>query len=384
MALETEGSNPSVHPILHYTERRSHVPDDPLQDDAVTDPAPESANNAKTLAADEATTPGGYSYTLIDDSTAGGAKVATADARRRGVPLPLAAAAAVITAAVVAVAVWLLVPSGGGGSSSRLGADVTTLLNAFSQGQPGTTTTRYEGTLAPGFPDDLPRYPGAKLLSSLAQVHDEDVSYVVIYDTKDSRDKVAALFAGKFDDDPWQIDGGQDGRESTLHQFSKIDDSNISGVVLVAASKDGKTTTILQSVQVTAGAKDAKAPAFSAVAARTLPDGFPDAVPPYTDATLIESAYQKKAGIRSFAVSFITKGDATGVLDFYRDTFQDAKVTVQDSDASASALEDAEAIQFADDEKTLVGGIIVGKFADDAAYTRIDVTVQVTKPASTP
>jgi hypothetical protein len=238
--------------------------------------------------------------------------------------------------------------------------------------------------LAPGFPNDIPQYPGAKLLSSLAQIHGEDVSYVAIYDTKDGRDKVAALFSDKFKNDPWQIDGGQDSRESTLHQFSKIDDPNVTGLVLVGESKDGKTTTILESVQVSSGAKDAKAPAFSAVAARTLPDGFPDTVQAYTDATLIESAYQKKSGTKSFAVSYITKGDAAGVLDFYRNSFKDAKLTVQDGDASASTLQDAAAIQFADANKTLVGGITVGKFADDATYTRIDVTVQITKAASTP
>lgn len=358
-----------------------------MPDDApATDPAPDMAKIAEERSADEATTAGGYSYTLVDDNdTAGGARpVAGIAGRRRRMPLLLAAAAAVVPAVIVAAVVWLLASSGGGNGTSRLGADMTTLLHAFSQGQPGTTTTRYEGTLAPGFPKDVPLYPGAKVLTSLAQVHAEDVSYVAIYDTKDGRDSVAARFAKDLDNDPWQIDGGQDGRESTLHQFSKIDDPNISGLVLVSASKDGKTTMILESVQVAAGAKDAKSPAFSVVAARALPDGFPDAVPPYTDATLIESAYQKKAGAKSFAISYITKDAALGVLDFYRGKFKDAKLMVQDSDASASSLQDAEAIQFADAKRTLAGGITVGKFADDATYTRIDVTVQVAKAASTP
>jgi hypothetical protein len=360
------------------------VPDEAPQDEHTPDPAPDSADTAEASAAHEATTPSGYSYTLVDDAAADGEPPAQAKSPRGGVPLLLAAVAAIVPTVIVGVVVWLLASSGGGGGTSRLGADMTTLLNAFSQGQTGTTTARYEGALAPGFPNDIPQYPGAKLLSSLSQVRGGDVSYVVIYDTKDSRDNVAALFASKFKDDPWQIDGGQDSRESTLHQFSKINDSNVTGLVLVGSSNDGKTTMILESVQVTSGAKDAKAPGFSAVAGRTLPDGYPDAVPAYTDATLIESAYQKKSGANSYAVSYITKGDASGVLDFYRNTFKDAQVAVQDGDATTSALEDAQAIQFTDAAKTLAGGITVGKFADDATYTRIDITVQLAKAPTTP
>ena len=360
------------------------MPDDAPQDAHAPDAASDSMQLAEDRPTEEATTPGGYSYTVVDDNAEGSAPSARTKSRRGGVPLLIAAVATIVPAAIVGVLVWLLASSGGGSGSSRLGADVTTLLNAFSQGQPGTTTTRYEGTLAPGFPGDIPSYPGAKVLSSVSVLSGEDAGYLVIYDTKDSRDKVASLFGSKFSDDPWQIDGGQDGRETTVHQFSKINDSNVTGFVLVAASKDGKTTTILESVQISSGAKDAATPAFSVVAARTLPDGFPDAVPPYADATLIESAFQKKAGTKSFAVSYITKGDASGVLDFYRGTFKDAKLAVQDGDASKSSLKDAEAIQFADAKKTLVGGITVGKFADDEAYTRIDVTVQVAKAPSTP
>ena len=360
------------------------MPDDAPQDEHAPDPSPESPAIADAATPAEAMTPGGYSYTIVDDTADHAAPRMRATSKRGGVPVLIAAAAAIVPAAIVGIVVWLLASSGGGASTSRLGGDMTNLLNAFSQGQPGTITTRYESTLAPGFPGDVPLYPGAKLLSSLSQVKGEDVSYLVIYDTKDNRDKVAELFSNKFKDDPWQIDGGQDGRESTLHQFSKINDPNVTGLVLIGSSKDGKTTTILESVQVTAGAKDAKAPAFSTEAARTLPDGFPDTVPAFKDATLIESAYQTKAGAKSFVVSYITKGDAAGVLDFYRSTFKDAKFTVADGDASASALQDAEAIQFNDDKKTLLGGITVGKFADDATYTRIDVNVQLKKPASTP
>jgi len=332
-------------------------------------------------AASDATTPGGYSYTVVDDapSEVGGA------ARRsvptsRGVLALIVATAVILAAATVGAIAWFVAPSNGGGDTGRLRADVTNVLNAFSQGRAGTITTRYDGELAPGFPGDVPGYPGATVVSSLSQVHGADVSYLVIYDTADARDKVAARFSSAFSADPWQIDGGQDSRESTLHQFSKMNDPNVTGLVLVADSTDGKTTTILESVQVTAGAKNAKRPPFAPNPSRVVPDGFPAQLAPYAGATLIESAHQTKAGAKSYAVSYITKDAATAVLDFYRTQLAGAKLTVQPGDVSTSALQSAEAIQFTDATKALVGDVTVGKFADDLTYTRIDVTAQVKKP----
>lgn len=342
------------------------------------EPTPTSPAGAEPTS-DASTTLGGYSYTIVDDSGTEGT-AGQAVPRSAGVPLVAAAAAIVVAAALAGVLVWLFAPSGGdGGAKSRLSADVANVLNAFSQGQSGTTTTRYEGELPPGFPADLPKHAKAKVVSSIAQVHGEDISYLVIWDTDDPRDSVAEDYRTKFSADPWQIDVTQDGRESTLHQFSKIDDPDIAGLVLVTESKGGKTATILTSVQVTSGGKSAQAPPFVAVAPRALPDGFPGDVPPYTGATLIESTYQQKAGTKSYAASYITKDDASGVLDFYRSKLQDAKLTVQDGNASQSTPTDAEMIQFADDKLSLRGGVTVGKFAEDDTYTRIDVTVQVTK-----
>lgn len=357
-----------------------------MPDNTPTDePASEMPHEAGAPSSPEgATTPSGYSYTVVDDGDAAEAKASSASARRRGFhPLALVAGA-IVPAVVVGAVVWFVASSGGGGDTSRLGADVTNVVNAFSQGQPGSLTTRYEGQSPPGLPADLPTYPGAKVVSSIAQIRGEDASYLVVYDTSDARDSVAAHFNGTLGADPWQIDGGQDGSESTLHQFSKIDDPNVTGLVLVAESKNDKLTTIIESVQITSGAKDRKPTPVAARDNRPLPDGFPGDVPAYSDATLIESAYQTKADGKSFAVSFITKDGASGVLDFYRDKLGSAKLKVTDGDASQSGLADAEAIQFTDDKAQLAGAITVGEFAEDPSYTRIDVQVRVAKAASTP
>ena len=357
-----------------------------MPDDAPTDePASETPSDAGAPPSpDGETTPGGYSYTLVDDSDAAATGAAPGSSPRRGLLLLALVAAAIVPAAIVGTVVWFVASSGGGSDTPRLGADVANVINAFSQGEAGALTTRYEGQSPPGLPADLPTYPGAKVVSSIAQVRGDDVSYLVVYDTRDARDNVAAHFSGALGADPWQIDGGQDGGESTLHQFSKIDDANVAGLVLVAESKDDELTTIIESVQIISGAKDRKPTPVAARDSRPLPVGFPGDVPSYGGATLIESAYQKKAGAQSFAVSFITKDAASGVLDFYRDELGSAKLNVTDGDASQSGLEDAEAIQFSDDKSQLAGAIVVGKFAEDAAYTRIDVQVRVAKAAPTP
>ncbi len=383
MALETEGSNPSVHPISPAirNERGAPVPDETPRDHMA-----DESKEAHAAPALDAMTPGGYAYTIVDDTSESVPALAAASATgaRRGVH-PLALVGAAIVAAVVAGgAVWLLAP-GGGSSSPRLEADVASVLNAFSQSQDGTVITRFEGELPPGFPDDVPIYSGARVVSSLQQVRGDDVGYIVIWDTNDARDKVAADLNTKFSADPWQIDGGQDGRDATVHQFSKIDDPDITGLVLVAESKDDETTTILESVEVTSGAKAAKTEPFVPIDGRALPKGFPDSVPPYDGSIITQSAYTKQAGGQSFAVTYLTKDGASAVLEHYRAKLADAKLAVTDGDASTATLEDAEVIDFSDAEKSIQGEIVVGKFARDAGYTQIEIKLLATEsPAATP
>ena len=346
-----------------------------------TDGAP--TERAATPAADvnESTTPGGYAYSVVDDNgdDARAPMPASSQGSGRGMLVPLLLAA-LVPAIIVGVAVWFIASSRGGGSdNSRVSADVANLLNIFSQGSDGSVSTPFESQLAPGFPDGIPAYPGAKIVSSVRQTKGADVSYLVVYDANDSRDKVSAYFADKLKADPWQVDAGQDGRESTLAQFSKIDDPNITGLVLVSASNGGKLTTIVQNVQVTAGAADAPKTSFSPIGARSLPDKYPDGVPPYRDALLIESAFQKQGGAASYLASYITKDGASDVLDFYRGKFKDGGLTVRDGDATSSTLKDAQLVQFSTNAQDLTGQVTVGKFAQDEAYTRIDIQSRVAK-----
>lgn len=325
----------------------------------------------------EAVTPGGYTYTVVEDEDAAPNAPSSPGTSRNMQPLLLAGAAAIVSALIAGVIVWF-VASGGGASKDRINADVSNVVNAFSQAQ-GGASQRFEGSLAPGYPSDLPAYPGAKLLSSIAQVRGADASYLVIYDTGDNRAKVSAYFADKFSADPWQIDASQDGRDSALHQFSKINDEKIRGLVLAAESNGDNVTTIVVSLQITAGASALGTSTYDPGVPKTLPDGFPDTVPAYPGSVLVEAAYQTQPNGRAFTLSFVTKDDITKVLDYYRAQLQSSSLTVTDGDATQSTLENAAAIDFTDTAQTIGGQVTAGKLAEDGSYTRIDMQVQATK-----
>jgi hypothetical protein len=297
----------------------------------------------------------------------------------RGVPPVAAVLAAVVPAVIVGVVVWLLVGGGGGGGATRTNADVSSIIAAFSQ---GSNVTRYEGQLPPGYPKGMPTYPGGRLVSSILQINGNDVAYLAVYDTPDKRATVAAYFDKQLAADPWQIDLTHDGLDSTVHQFSKIDDANIAGLVLAGESKHDALTTIIYSVQVTGGASAITQPAFAPPSGKALPSGYPsDTLPQYAGSTIIETGFQKQSGATTYQVSFITKDDAATVVSFYKDLLNKASLTVADGDTSQSTLKNAQAVTFTDAAKTVGGQVTTSTFAGDETYTRIDVQVKTQKAA---
>lgn len=368
--------------MTQETDQGEHSPEQRMAEEPSAASEPSLTGSADAPAADaaEGRTEGGYAYTVVDDDDGavpgGDASGKAGSGGFSGTKLVLVVlAAAIIPAIIVGGLVWYFTSSSESGGSERLNADVTNVLNAFSSGRTGTVSTRYEGQLAPGYPSDLPTYPGAHLVSSVAQVSGSDVGYLAIYDTTDARNKVSAYFADKLSADPWQVEAGQDGADSALHQFSKIDDPNITGLVLAAESQDDNVTTIVVSSQVASGAANAKQRSYEPAVGKTLPADFPEKVTPYPDATLIETAFQKQSGGQAFNVSFITHDDTSKVLDYYRQQLASNGLTVTDGDASQSSLEDATALEFTDGSD-LNGLITAGKFAEDDSYTRIDVQAQ--------
>ena len=145
--------------------------------------------------------------------------------------------------------------------------------------------------------------------------------------------------------------------------------------MLITSSKDGGRTTIVTSVQQVAGGRDREPEPFEPSASRAAPDGFPEEIPVYEGALLIDASFQNDPNGDAFALSYITQDDADDVLEFYRSELEDADLTVEDGDASASALNGAQAISFSDEELLLQGDVTVGDFGEDDGYTQIDVQV---------
>jgi hypothetical protein len=332
---------------------------------------------------DSGTTESGYSYTVVDAPEPAEKAPKPKKEKTPSEPLRigpgLLAALILVPAAIAGVLVWFFASAfaddGGGGGGDRTNANVASVIHAFSQGEPGSTR-RIEGELPPGLPDEIPQYPGSNVVSSLINVAGDNVVYLVIYDTEDDLDEVGAYFTEALDEDRWQLEGSQDGQESSLRQFTKVDDADVEGVYLLAESKDADVTTIFLSVQVTSGADETELDEFEPEVSKSVPDGFPDEIPQYPDGRVIETGFQRQTQGTRYSISMITRDNNTSVLDFYRDAFEEMGWTVEDADASdASTLEDAVAITFEGSGGDINGNVVAGEFAEDANYTRVDVNV---------
>jgi len=334
-------------------------------------------------------TPGGYAYEVVGApaAAAGAASSQPVEAATqpaapaRGRRAPLLLVGAIIASAIIAAGTtWFIFgrDSGGDGHPARVSGNVSNVINAFSQGQASGTLRRFEGSLPPGFPD-LPRYPDSQVVSSLVQLNGDDALFLAVFDTTDHREDVTAFFRDELDSDNLQIDGGGDSRDSALFQFSRTDNADVSGIVLVAESEDGDITTIFYSVEVISGADDVDLDPFAPRVSRELPAGFPDDVPLYPDAVIIETVFQREARAEVYGLATITRDTAESVLDFYRGELEAQGWTVSEADASQSLLEDAEGINFEDEAGEITGSVIVGVFADDRNYSRIELQVRTAR-----
>lgn len=341
--------------------------------DAPVDPshAPEPSSPEPSPPAD-AVTPGGYTYEVVDDKEASREAFAPTPPEQgsRAVPAWALFGAMIVAALIAGLVVWFLLPGTESKSSQALTTTGAGLLNAFTAGGE-TSTTRYEGEAPPGYPEDVPMYD-VDVVSSVLQISEASAGYIVVQHSTDDRDTISEDLSARFSGGSWQIDGGQESTDATLLQFSKTDDANVSGIVLLTQSKDGERTTIITSVQDAGGAEEPEEP-FVVPSPRNVPPGFPSELAPYPDSTLIETAYQKEPGRTSYAVSYITDANADDVVEHYRNALEDAGLAVEDGDASTSPMEDAQVLTFSNEDLTLEGEVAIGTFAEDEDFTRIDV-----------
>lgn len=361
------------------------MPDEDIPaEPAAGQPAPANAPDAGPAAdggsapEGSSVTPGGYSYeVLADDSRP--ASPAPAGTRpqpeRSGVPISVALGTFLLLAFAVGIAIWLFLARGSGGDDDALTTTGSGLLNAFTAGGE-SATRRFEGELPPGYPADVPEYSNSTIVSSVLQVSDPNAGFIVVHDSGDDRDTVAEELAAEFDEGSWQVTGGQESRDATLYQFSRTDDADVTGIVLLTQSKDGARTTIITSIQDADGAADIEDEVFELPArGRNVPDGFPSEIAAYEGAVLIESAFQNEGARTSYALSYLTDDDADAVEEFYRQSLEDAGLTVEDGDPANTPLENAVVLSFSNEDGSLEGEIAIGEFSEDGDFTRIDIQV---------
>jgi len=364
-----------------------------LPDDDATNEEPPGAPPGDTAPTQPpgGVTDSGYSYTVVDDDAAEGTPApapAKAPSRTLSLPLWALAAAVIVPAVVVGALAWGLATTldddGGGaaGGGDRLAQNVTNVVNAFSQGGEGTTgLIRYEGALPPAFPEEIPIYPGSSVISSIVQIRGADATYTVVFDSSDPRQDVASFFEDAFSQDPWQVEVTQTGLESSLVQFSNIENPDIEGLELSAESKSDDVTTIFLSVGVVGAAADNQLEDFDPGQTRPLPAGFPaEQVPQYPDSTIIETGFQRAPSGRQFIASMVTQDAPADVLQFYRTRLEDIGWTVEDAPAGTSSLTDGSSMTFTSDDGATTGTIEAGALAEDGDFTRVNI--QVATPSS--
>jgi hypothetical protein len=287
---------------------------------------------------------------------------------------------AVVPAVIVGILVFVFAggDSGGGGGGNAAGI-VEGLLRLTPDSN--TQVDAYKGELPPDLPADIPMYANADPVVSFAIITPSGTNYFVVLTTTDASDEVFSYFRGQLDDDPWQVEIGQTGSQITGIQFTRPDNADVSGVVTVHHSDlDDVTSILLTYEDLSASLTPGTGPTSPLLAqSRPLPPGFPETVPIYGvdgETIVIDSYFQRGQGGQLFAVTFLTQDTQDDVIDYYKGEFAAQNWTVTDS-TNTDTTSFAIGIEFDDGTDALSGQLTADTYEEDAAYTRVDLVVQV-------
>lgn len=283
--------------------------------------------------------------------------------------------AALLPALIVGLAVYLLFAGdgGGGGSSETAG-----ILESFISDNAGS----YSGRFPPSFPREFPVFKGAKVIASFVVDQSDEgqgTTFIAVLSTSAPAQEVYDFYTEALDEDPFQVEIAQSGREGDYVQFSRPDNADVQGAVVIFHSDLGDVTSIRVYYQDISLAKAPGGKRFTLGKSRPLPEGFPQEVPIYDvkSSVVIATGFQRGPGGRLFYVSFLTKDDQSDVIDFYTQEFEGRGWTVSDSTQGNTGF--ALAIDFADGpNRALSGSIQADDFEADSSYRRVDLLVQVT------
>ena len=291
-----------------------------------------------------------------------------------------------LMAVLPAVIVGILVYVFAGGSSSSGGGNSAGILEAFLV--PGedsnTRVASYKGALPADFPE-IPLYEGANPVVSFSVMTPEGTTYRAIMTTSATAGEVFTYYQDILDKDPWQVEIGQTGALVTGIQFTRPDNPDVSGVIIVNESELDEVTVIqLIYEDIAAALAPGTGPSVPLLGtSRPLPPGFPETVPIYggEETIVIDSGFQRGAGGQVFIVTFLTMDTPDDVIEFYRSEFEAQDWNVVDSE-NTDTTSFAIGLEFDDGQNQMLSGFLVADtYQEDASYTRVDVQLQVSNAA---
>ena len=284
---------------------------------------------------------------------------------------------------VVALAAGLVASSGCGGGSSDEKA-VAAIEKFLEVGQsPGTTNQILLDKLPPGLPEGLPEYPGSKLIGSTVTTSSSGKGLGVLRETGDPVDQVYTFYEQAFSTAPWRVQLSTFPGKVAGVQFTNINDAGASGAVVIQPSSDDGTSVIFLSVQ---SMLSSTPEPFELEPSKPLPLGWPEQIPIYSSATITDTGWGQTGSSIEWQITFLAQITAQEVIDFYRIELTKAGFTVNDEAPQGATL--VLSFQGAQTNETWSGAISVQAFAQDPTYAQATVQLQIgvatPQPSGTP
>jgi hypothetical protein len=296
-------------------------------------------------------------------------------------PLPLPGALLLLALTFSLPLALALTGCGGDGGGNE---DAEIVIERFlGLGQdPGSTIDVMLDGVPSDLPSGLPEYPGSSLLGSTVSENQGQKGYTVLRETSDTPDQVLLFYEEALEKDPWQIVLSTSVEGFAALQFTKIDDANLLGGVIVQGADDGRTAVLVsvQTVDEQAGAAEPYEPGAS----KPLPRGFPAEIPLYPDMIVTETAWARSPGVMDFQVTFITKDPSNDVLDFYRNELSSRGWTVTDETGEGGTT--ALSFESAALGGTWSGSLMANVFDKEPSYTQARLLLRIAaeeQPSST-
>jgi hypothetical protein len=285
---------------------------------------------------------------------------------------------------VIALAGGLLAASGCGGSSDDKA--VSAIEKFLEVGQsPGTTNQILLDKLPPGLPEGLPEYSGSKLIGSTVTTGSAGKGLGVLRETADPVDQVYAFYEQSFSIAPWRVQMSTFPGKVAGVQFANTKDTSVSGAVVIQPSSDDDgASVIFLSIQSVSGSSTTEP--FKLQPSKPLPMGWPEQIPVYPGATVTDTGWGQTGSSIEWQITFLAQITAQEVIDFYRTELTKAGFTVKDEAPQGATL--MLSFQGAQTNETWSGAVSAQAFAQDPTYAQATVQLQigvaVPQPSGTP